>query len=143
VDEEPELDGVSLEDEELDEPAPDDGGFIVTLGATVVLELELDGGVAGVVLDPELELELGGVPLGALLELALEDPGAPGAGRSLSMVVDDEDDAPRFASGPRSQPYRPPTATAMGTRTNTDLFSMLISGSFGGLLQVEALNGSN
>jgi|SRR6185436_1506223 len=100
-------------EDELDEP-PDDGGlFSVTLGATVVLELELDGGVAGVLLEPELELggtllelelELGGV-LGVLLELELDDPGAPVIGRVFSTVVEDEDDdAPRFASGPRSQP---------------------------------------
>jgi len=95
----------------------------------VSVELGLDGldglvlGLLGRLLEPaedddlSLELELG------LDGLVLEEPDAEPDGEDGEV-----DDAPRVDEllAPRSQPYRPPTATAMGRRTNADFLIKLI-----------------
>lgn len=90
-------------DIELDELAPGVEGE--------VLELEDDGGVLGedgVVLEPDDEDEPDGkVDEEAPVEDLLLPPDAPGP-------------------AVRSQPYRPPTATAMGITTTAVFFSKLI-----------------
>jgi hypothetical protein len=93
-----------------------------------VLLLGLDGlelGVLGAVLEPdeddlsleELEPDM---PDGELLE---PDEDAEPDGEDGEV-----DDAPREDEllAPRSQPYRPPTATARGIRTNADFLIKLI-----------------
>jgi hypothetical protein len=87
----------------------------VTFGATVVLELELDGGVLepplplGWLMVLELELELGAL-LEPVLErsfwmVVLEDDDEPAGGvAGTTVVLLSLRDAPRLASGPRSQP---------------------------------------
>ena len=101
----------------------------------VSLELELDDGLDGLV--PDEPLALDGLELEpALLDLSLEDELELGLDGLVleepDMEPDGEDgevdDAPREDEllAPRSQPYRPPTATAMGRRTNADFLSKLI-----------------
>lgn len=133
--------GELLEPEPLPDAEPDDGLDEVSLDPEL-LELEL--GVDDVP-EPELELELGldGVALeddeelGELGEVALPEtepePEAPDGERFVASLDEPDEDepevapevAPRFASpAGRSQPYRPPTATAMGSRINADFLSI-------------------
>ena len=120
----------------LPDAEPDDGVEDVSL-EPALLELELGEDEA-----PEPELGVDGVALedddelGELGVVALPDtepePEAPGERVVASLDEPDEDEpevapevAPRFASpAGRSQPYRPPTAMAMGSRTNADFLSM-------------------
>lgn len=94
------------------------------LGEDELPEAELELGLDGVVLEDEDELgELGVVALPEaepgrlLMSLELEpeeDDDEPGVAPELPFV----------ASPGRSQPYRPPTATAMGRRMKADFLSM-------------------
>ena len=139
------LDGVELDDEEDDGVLLEDDGLALEplVDESLLLELEL-GGVAllllelgGVVL---LELELLGlVVLGLVLmdpelEPLLED-GLVGVDL-LPMVVELELDdgevasreAPVLEPGPLLQPYRLPTATAIGRTTSAVFFRILMDG---------------
>ena len=108
-----ELDG--LDGLVLDEPAALDGLELDGLDG-----LELAPALLDLSLDDELELGLDGLVLGEvlLLEPDMEPDGEDG----------EVDDAPREDEllAPRSQPYRPPKATAMGRRTNADFLNKLI-----------------
>lgn len=121
----------------LPDAEPDDGLEDVSLEPEL-LELELGEDEA-----PEPELGLDGVALeddeelGELGEVALPEtepePEAPDGERFVASLDEPDEDepevapevAPRFASpAGRSQPYRPPTATAMGSRINADFLSI-------------------
>lgn len=121
----------------LPDAEPDDGLEDVSLEPEL-LELELGEDEA-----PEPELGLDGVALeddeelGELGVVALPDtepePEAPDGERFVASLDEPDEDepevapevAPRFASpAGRSQPYRPPTATAMGSRINADFLSI-------------------
>jgi hypothetical protein len=125
-------DGVALEPDALPlEDVSDEllGVLLLELEALgvlgVVLELLLELGELGVALEPLLDEELGGV-LGVVV-LELEDDGDDG----VVVVLEDEDDgevAPLPESGPRLQPYRPVTATAMGRTTKAVFLIKLMVG---------------
>jgi hypothetical protein len=98
-------------------------------------------GVDGVALDEELELGLEGVALeelepdgedGELLEPDAEPDMEPDGEDGAVLLEDDEPvgDLSRVAPGPvlefLSQPYRPVTATAIGSTTNAVFLSKLI-----------------
>jgi hypothetical protein len=117
-DEEPlPLEDVSLEDELGLELEP------LELGGVLLDEL-LELGLEGLVLDepePDMEPELDG-------ELLEPDEEAEPDGDDGEELLDDAPlEAPPLLP-PRSQPYRPPTATAIGRRTNADFLSKLILG---------------
>jgi hypothetical protein len=114
----------------LDEVSLDPELLELELGEDEVPEPELELGLDGVALDED-EDELGELGVVALPDIE-PDPDAPGERFVASLDEPDEDDpevapelAPRFASpAGRSQPYRPPTAMARGSRTNADFLSM-------------------
>jgi hypothetical protein len=115
------LEDESLEDELGLELEPLELGVLLD----ELLELgELELGLDGLVLEepePDMEPELDG-------ELLEPDEEAEPDGEEGELLLDE---APREAPPllpPRSQPYRPPTATAMGRRTNADFLSKLIWG---------------
>lgn len=139
------LDGVALDDEEDEGVLLEDDGLALEplVDESLLLELELGvlllelGGVALL----ELELLLGLVVLGlVVLGLALMDPELEplledGLGVDLlPMVVELELDdgevasreAPVLEPGPLLQPYRLPTATAIGRTTNAVFFRILM-----------------
>jgi hypothetical protein len=117
------LEDVSLEEELGLELEP------LELGGVLLEELlelgELELGLDGLVLDepePDMEPELDG-------ELLEPDEEAEPEGDDGEELLDDAPfEAPPLLLPPRSQPYRPPTATAIGRRTNADFLSKLILG---------------
>jgi hypothetical protein len=97
-------------------------------GWALELDEELDG--AGVLFrstEPDIELELDGGVLAPE-----EDDDAEPEGEDGRVLLEDEEpfeERSRCAAGPlafRSQPYRPLTATAIGTRTRADFFNKVI-----------------
>lgn len=110
-------------DSSLEEPAAEEG-------ALELWSLEPDA------LEPEgLDEELGELELGldgvGLLELPLllpdiEPDGEDGEVLLAPLEALPERDAPVELPPVRSQPYRPPTATAIGTIRKTDFFNKLI-----------------
>jgi hypothetical protein len=118
------LDDLSLEEELGLELEPLELGGVAD-ELLLELGLELDGlELDGLVLEepePDIEPELDG-------ELLEPDDEAEPDGEEGELLLDDEPlEAPPLLP-PRSQPYRPPTATAIGRRTNADFLSKLIWG---------------
>ena len=127
----------------LDESLDEDFG-VLGLGVLLLEELELgveDEPELGVEAEPDIEEDDDGVD-GVLLEPDEDDDGLDGVLLEPDEdgldgeVLDDEDPAEdlspeRDAPGlpVLSQPYRPPTATAMGITTNAVFLSKLIEGS--------------